>query len=845
MKKLLKIVGITLLSIVALLFVVPFAFSDKIEDAVKNIISEYTQEKVSVDWEGFSLSIFSSFPDLQAGLENLLVKTKGNFESDTLLYVGKFKADIDIWEAIDGKIKVNELILERPIARGIIGTDSIANWDVLAADTCSVEEVADTTVSEPLNLNLKRISITDANLAYIDHTAPMSAYIKNLDLELSGDFVKDIADLKLALDIESLNFWMDRTSLLKNASVDFDADINADLVNNKYTFAENTLMFAGIPLAFDGYVQLLDSTSIETDLKLQAKETQFSTIWSLIPEAYIKDVEGLQTNGAFELYALAKGIYKDMENIPALEAALKIVNASVKYPDLPKTLNNINVDVVVNNPSGSADLTVVDVNKFHFNLGENPFDATLNLTKPISNPTFKASILGKIDLSSLMDAIPLDSMNISGLVDANLNVASDMKAIESENYEKVIAKGTLALNKFHFEGSALPNGVDVEKAKLAFSPAELVLDPLEIKLGKSDFSLKGSVQDYLPYILKDGTIKGKLSLNSKLIDANELMAISSNDTTAVATDEAVDSTASLILIPKNVNFAFNTQIGTILYDKLTMKQIHGSVSVKDGIADLSNLIIEMCDGSIALNGKYNTAKEEHPFINMKIDMNEVDINKLTNSFSTIDSLIPVAKKAQGKVTIGLDIVADIDSTMSPVMSSINGKGSFASQTLGIKESDFQKKIYSITGNTQWNELSLKDFTFKFDIKDGNIVVDPFKLKLFGKTASFGGTQGLDQKMDYLLNIPTEREEIAKILSKSGISANSWSKGDDINLGINIGGILTDPNVSLNLDEAKKAIVGEVKNKVVDKAIDAVTDKLKDNTQVQKAADQLKNLLRKK
>lgn len=847
MKKLLKIVGGILLGIVAIIVIVPMAFSGQLEKIAKEEIGNFTQNKIDVDWDDFSLSIFSSFPDLRASLGSLLVKTKGNFETDTLLYVKKFKADIDVWQAIDGKIKVNELILDNPIARGIIGKDSIPNWDVVAADTAAVEEPIDTT-SAPLDLNLKRIRIHDADLAYIDHTAPMAAHIKDLDLELSGNFKKEIADLALALDINSVSFWMDNTTLLKNASVDFDAKLEADMGNNKYTFKENTLNFAGIPLAFDGYVQLLDSTAIETDIKLQALGTQFSTVWALIPESIVKSVEGLQTKGAFELYAIAKGVYRDMEHLPAVDAALKITNASVKYPDLPKTLNNINVDVTVHNPSGDADLTTVDVNKFHFELGENPFDAALKLVKPMSNPTFNATLDGKIDLNSLKEAIPLDSMSITGLVNANLNVASDMKSIEDQNYEKIIAKGTVELNQFHFEGSALPNGVDVEKAKLAFSPEQLVLDPLAVKLGKSDFSLNGYVQDYLPYVLKDGTIKGKFTLKSNLIDANELMAMTGPDTTA--TTATIDTTASVILVPKNINFNFNAEVGTVYYDKLTIKNVRGGVAVKDGIADLNNLFMDMCDGSIGLNGRYNTAKESHPFIDMKIDMNEVDINKLTNSFSTIDSLLPIAKKAHGKVTIGLDIVSDIDETMSPVIKSINGKGVMASESLGIKESDIQTKLSKLLYDDKWKDFTLKDFSLKFDIKDGNIVVDPFKLKMFGKQAVFSGQQGLDQTMAYLLQIPTARKDIANILKKTGLgSAASWAEGEDIPLGIAIKGMLTSPDVAVDLDAAKKAILGEAKAKleekgqeVVDKAVDALKDKLKDNEQAQKATDKLKGLL---
>lgn len=118
----------------------------------------------------------------------------------------------------------------------------------------------------------------------------------------------------------------------------------------KFSFNDNSLTFGGLPLRFDGWAQLKDSDVVALDMKLAAVNTTFLSILDLLPEDVLKSVEGLKTTGSFDLYAMVKGEYRDMENIPAIDAALKINNGYVKYPDLPESLSDINVSVLVNNP---------------------------------------------------------------------------------------------------------------------------------------------------------------------------------------------------------------------------------------------------------------------------------------------------------------------------------------------------------------------------------------------------------------------------------------------------------------------------------------------------------------
>lgn len=845
MGKLLKIIGGVLGGLLALvvlaLIIVPAFFSDEVEAFAKNIANEYVKD-AKVDFGDFSLSIFSSFPSLRAGIEQVNVIGQGRFEGDTLLHVGRLYADIDVLKAIGGDISVNAVALDDVLAQGIVTADSLANWDIvnLAADTTVVAE-ADTAASAPLKLSLESVELTNVRLAYSDSTSGTVASVDGLNVALSGEMNGNVMAVKLSMVIDAINAGLGGVRYVRDASLNFNADAVADLDSMKFAFDENRLDFNGLPLAFDGWVQLRDSGAIALDMRLAALETSFQTVLDLVPEEILKSVEGLKTSGSFQLYAAAKGEFKDMDNIPALDAALKINDGYVKYPQLPESLSDINVSVLVRNPGGSADLTTVAVDAFHFALAGNPFDILANVRTPISNPDFDASMVGKIDLGSLKKALPLDSIEIAGLVNADLKVAADMRNIEKQAYEKVKADGQVGLKNFIFKGEALPQGLHVTEALLAFSPKAVNLDPLDVQIGKSDISLKGNVENYLPYVLKGDVLCGSVSLTSKLLDCNELLAMTSStasaDTVAAEAKPVADTAAVAepIVLPENLNLRFNTDIDKLIYDKLELDNINGRVALAGGVADLSNLSTDMCDGKLVLNGKFQTPKGKNSKADFKVDLKNVNINKLTGSFSVVDSLLPIARSAYGTVTIGLDITTELDAALSPVLKSVNGKGNFASADIQLKDSEFQQNLSSLLNNDKYNDLRIKDCKVNYTIENGDIVVEPFSFNVFGRKATFGGRQGLDQNMDYSLNMTVARSEIAGLIGKMGGSANSFSQGDDLPVGVKIAGVLTKPRLKLDLSEATKTLTGEAAEKATEKATEAL-DKAVENIKDEKVRD---------
>ena len=71
MKKALKITGITLLIILALLIAIPFVFQSQIKGMVKRVINENLNAKV--EFSDLSLSLLRSFPQAHVSVSDLTI----------------------------------------------------------------------------------------------------------------------------------------------------------------------------------------------------------------------------------------------------------------------------------------------------------------------------------------------------------------------------------------------------------------------------------------------------------------------------------------------------------------------------------------------------------------------------------------------------------------------------------------------------------------------------------------------------------------------------------------------------------------------------------------------------
>jgi hypothetical protein len=844
MKKVLIILLIIILVLISALIVTPLLFKKQLLQKAREIAN--TSVNANVDFSDFRLSLFRDFPRLTVSLQNVSVVNHEPFEGDTLVAFSEFNAAVDIMSIIKkDAIRVRSILLDRPVLNGIILEDGTANWDIaIPSEEVKPVEV-DTTEAEAMNLKieLKKFEIRSGNLVYDDRSADMKASAENLNFILSGDLSQDFSSLAIQSETEKINFIYDGVRYLKDAVLKMVLNVDADLANSIYILKENNVSLNALELRFDGKVALPDDETISVDMTFNAPATEFKSLLSMVPAVYMKDFQDIQANGKLSLKGEINGILKG-EITPSANVELIVDNARFSYPDLPKSAENININVKVKYDGVQNDNTVVDINLLHAELGGNPVDLKMHLITPMSDPQINAQLLANIDFASLMDVIPMEDINISGKLDADVDIMGKMSSIENERYEEFKANGMVRLQNFEFRSPDVPQPVFIQQTILNFSPQYVQLESFDARLGSSDVHLKGKLENFIPYLLADGIVQGYLDFNSDLLDINELMP-DEEGTEEVVVEDTTELTA--IEVPGNIDFTLASKLKKVKYDKIEIDNVNGLILVKDKKVLLTNLSLDLLQGTMVMSGEYNTQDITTPFMDFKLDIKSIDIPSAFNSFNTIRQLVPVAERAQGNVSINLSITSFLDSHMNPIMSSMIGAGRLMSSSVEINNSKTFEKIGAILKNDRFKVLNLNDLDVDFEVRNGRVYVKPFDIKIGQNKLNISGDQGIDLTMNYVMQMIIPKSELGSgvgssldgltsLASQQGLTIGT---GENINVNFMVTGTFLDPQVRPFFEKGAGAIKEQVREEVkerVEKEVEQVKQDVKE--EVNKQAEQI-------
>lgn len=835
-KRVLKWTGISLLLLIVLIIAAPFIFKNKIVAIVKEQANANLNAKV--DFGDFDLSLISSFPDFRFKIQNVSVIGINEFKDDTLAYIGELRTDINLKSVISGdQYQINSVVIDKARILGKILKDGKANWDIAKPSTDSTgTPVADTSAPTKFAMKLKEFKITEAHIVYDDQQGAMYAKLENFNYSLNGDFTQDNFVLNNLLDIAKTTFKMGGVAYLNEVHTHLKADLDMDMPNMKFTFKENEFSLNDLALGFDGYVAMPD-TNIDMDLKFAAKQTEFKSILSLIPSVYSKDFASVKTSGKLALDGYAKGRY-NASQLPAFGVNLAIINAMFKYPSLPKSVNNINVDIKVLNPNGVLDATTVDVNKFHIEMAGNPIDITAHIKTPISDPGIKANIKGLINLASVKDFVPLDKGdNLSGIIKADISADGNMSAIDKKEFDKFKASGAFEITQMDYKTSTLPYEVKLNTMKLNFTTQFVELASFDALLGKSDIKAQGRIDNLLQYIFKDELIKGSFGIQSNLMDLNELMA--STDTSAAATATVAADTAAMgvFAVPANYDFNLDAKINKVLYTNMVLENMVGNIVIRDQKVDMTNLKMNVIGGALTVNGYYETTNIKKPTVSMNLKMENFDIQTTFKTFNSVKKIAPIGEYAKGMFTATLEnFKTSLNEKMEPDLAAVDANGVFKTNKVNVGGFPPFVKLGEALKIEQLKNMQVDNVNAKYFIKNGRLNLEPFDVKIAGINTNISGSTGLDQTIDYKYKMEIPRSmfggaansALTGLMNQANAAAGTnVALGEKIKVNVSMGGTVTKPTIKTGLKEEGK---GGAVSTVTTQAFNAGVDKANEEAQ---------------
>jgi uncharacterized protein involved in outer membrane biogenesis len=826
MKKGLLIGGIVFVVLIAILIAIPFVFRDALLEKTRTSINR--DLNVTIGFQDFRLSLIKDFPKASLRLQDVTVTGKGTFDGDTLLHVKSLRTSFGLLDLFSpNDLTINEIILDEANLKLFVNADNQVNWQIFPEETETVAEGTSEEAESTFGLQLSKIEIKNANVSYTDITLPMQMDFKGINMLIDGKMYGSDTKLNANGVADQVNLLLDGINYISKTRLGIKSllDINFDTMD--FRFSEGELLVNNLPLDLQGNFSM-PGDSMYFDLGFASKASTLGEILALTPPEYETYLKDLNATGNASFTGSFKGYYFG-ESYPDLQVQLRLAGGNARYAGMPEEIKNISGNISVIKPQGGFNKTQISISNAHFEIRNNPMDMNLNLGNLMEDLRFDGKIAGRLNFDHLKDALPLDSLDMAGLLDINLTMKGNYSAIENKRYERIQTDGVVVLNDFVYNSKELTQPIKVSSGRLDFAPDKINLRQMDMKIGQSDMALSGTVTDYYPYIFSKGTLRGTMQLSSNYLNLNELIQLpvettpqgtaqvaatdnnsrNNNQQSAANTQEPTSATA--FNVPEQINLSIQTDVKRALYDKLNISNITGQVSIDNGKLDLRGVNMNLLDGEMRIAGSYANTPQNKPLVDMAIELVRFDIPTAFQSLKLVRNYLPIAQQSKGRFSTTINLKGQLDENMELIMPSLNGTGLFNSFNVQVLNSPIFNKIKSVLNEEKLRDLRIDDFAANFTIENGNLVLRPFETKVAGQQAVFAGRLNVDNLIDMQIGFLINRDALSKNIENTIGFLPGQQNIQIIPVGIAIKGPVKDPNVNVDLSDAKDLVRQEVKN----------------------------------
>lgn len=823
-KKILKIIGVVLLLLVIAAFAIPYLFQYQIKAKIAKAINESVDAKVA--FADADLSLFKSFPQANVSISKLTIINKAPFEGDTLVSVNELNLKMSIKELFKGDneaMNVEAISSKNGLINIIFNKDGIGNYDIALKN----QDKKTDGNSKPLVLKIKEYAVENYKFKYFDERSKIKMVLDSINHSGNGDFANEVLDLNTKT-IANVTLDMDKVNYMKNIKVTLDAVLGIDLKNSKYTFKENTAKINELPLAFNGFIQILDAGQLY-DLTFKTPTSSFKNFLGLIPSAYSSKLDNVKTTGDFSVIGFAKGMLTDT-TVPKFNIAIASNNASFQYPDLPKSVQNIIIDTKIINETGLMNDTFINLDKLSFSIDQDVFNAKATIKNVVENALVDASLKGTINLANVSKAYPIKlDKPLSGILKADVVTKFDMKSVEESKYENINNAGTMSLSGFKYVDEN-GKGMNVNSAMITFNPSRVNLQEFNATTGKSDINVTGVLDNFYGFIFRNQELKGNFDLKSNQIAVDDFM------TTSEPTKASETNKTDAMKIPAFLNCTLTANANTVLYDNLTLKNVSGKLIVRDQKVTMQNVKTNIFGGQIGLNGDVST-KEKTPKFNMDLNLNQVDIAQSFTQLDMLKKIAPIAGIINGKLNSTIKLSGNLDAKeMTPDLKSLTGDliGQLLSTTINSSNSTLLTALTSNIKFLDLEKMNLNDLKAAVTFENGRVNVKPFDIKYQDIKVNVGGTHGFDQSMNYTLKFDVPAKylgtEANALIAK--LSPADAKKLETIPVNAMLSGSFSQPKISTDIKAATTSIVTALikqqKERLIGQGTSALSDFLNKN-----------------
>ncbi len=617
--KVLKISGIALFSILALMFLLPVLFPSTVSKKIK----QWTNSTINgeLNFSKARLSFFNHFPSLTLTLYDFTLKGAAPFEKDTLVSANEVALGINLKSVFSDKIGIDEIYITKGDIDVKVDSLGRANYNVYKADTSKAAKTD--TAQGTASLKIDKIQLDNTDINYNDLSTKMKVVAKNLNYLGKGDLTQDIFDLSSKMSVESFDFTFNNAHYISSKKLKADLITKVNTTSLAFVFEKNDISLNNLPIDFKGKFEFVKD-GYNIDFNINTVNADLYDVLAAIPPLYAPWFAKMDAKGKTDVNFSLKGKYVASQNIkPTVLFGIKIRDGYLDHEKAASPLTNLYLDFNTRLPQLNMDSLHVDMDSLSFVVDKSYLKSDLHIIG-LDTPYIKAHLKAELDLAKLQSAVGIKGLEMKG------NYTMDGDAA-GKYFKKVITYTTGNVRKEKHQDTVLAS-VPSFKFTSSFSDGYIKYPLLPKALEHIAFNLNAACAD--------GNYKhteiDMQNINANVLDNYIKGFIKLKGAEIFNVDADLKGMLRLQDIPQFYPLDSITLKGNVLADV----QAKGILDMKRKVYPVVNANITLKDGSI------QTKYYPHPI--EKIQVSAKVVSKSSSPKDVSISILPISLVFEGQ-----------------------------------------------------------------------------------------------------------------------------------------------------------------------------------------------------
>lgn len=494
-----------------------------------------------------------------------------------------------------------------------------------------------------------------------------------------------------------------------------------------------------------GHADIKDFQKLHLDANIQA-DIDLSDIKKIYP------IESAEFAGNVFVNIISQGFMDLKKNIiPETSATVTMKNGYFQSVEYPIPLEDIQVETYINSKKGSLHDLSIKILPISFKLAGEPFFLHADFQN-FNNIKYAVQSKGKLNLGSIYKLFAIEGTDVEGYIRTDVDLAGLQSDALQGRYNRLKNEGQVDIGNIRVNTELLPQDLHIKSGKFSFKQEKLNFDRFVAQYGNNEISIKGYINNIINYLtLNTDVLKGRFNLHSKKITLDDFMAFSTPTTTASTSN----NNSGVILLPQLLDVEILGAVDQVYYEQTLLKNFKGNLKLKSGNLAIDNTGFELAGLKADMSIKYRPLNPYKARFDFTAKADSFDIQRAYQEIPLFQQMVTSAKDAHGIISLDYQLAGLLDGSMSPIMPSIQGKGTLSLDKIRFKNFKLLNGISQATSKEGFLDADLKKVKIHTSIKNNVMTIERTKMKMAGFRPRFEGQVTLDGRMNigFRLGLP--------------------------------------------------------------------------------------------